>query len=272
MKIIDGEGHNIPAKYFKFPDGQVHAIPELTMSKSATIKARIRNGDELLTVLLVNDALRFNGVKEVNLDIVYMLGARMDRRMTRGEPFTLKVVADCLKGKFDRITVLDPHSEVTNALLDSQPIHATKYVREVLNRLGWSPKDSVGLVIPDAGATHRDEDMNIELGGYQLIQCLKVRDPATGKLTGFKVLGRNDLPPKVLIVDDLCDGGGTFAGLADKLHQYGVKWVGLYVTHGVFSKGYSIEGIDHSFTTTSYRPREEVPADANVTILGEDLA
>ncbi len=272
MKIVDANGNNISVKEFKFPDGQVHVVPGTpNASESVTIKARIRNGDELLGVLLANDALRFNGVRHVNLEIAYMLAARMDRRMTAGEPFSLKVVADCLKGKFDRISVLDPHSDVTCALLDARPVLPTQYVAQAIVLLGKMDWPNLGLGIPDAGATKRVEDMAISLGGFQTVQCLKHRDPATGKLSGFKVLNRNDLPQNVLLVDDICDGGGTFAGIGEKLKLYGVKRVGLYVTHGIFSKGFEIPNIDQIFTTTSYRSREEYPA-ANITVLGDDLA
>jgi ribose-phosphate pyrophosphokinase len=40
----------------------------------------------------------------------------------------------------------------------------------------------------------------------------------------------------VLVVDDLCDGGATFLALADALADV-VADAGLYVSHGVFSKG-----------------------------------
>lgn len=272
MKILDANGKNLDVKQFTFPDGQIHVIPaDPHASESVTIKARIRNGDELLAVLLANDALRFNGVREVNLEIAYMLAARMDRRMTSGEPFSLKVVAECLKGKFEKISVLDPHSDVTCALLDAHAVLPTQYVGEAIRRLGWKSGDSVGIGIPDAGAEKRDEELARLLGGFQTVQCLKKRDPATGKLSGFKILNRGDLPSWLLLVDDICDGGGTFNGLAELLRTYGVKWIGLYATHGIFSKGYKIDNIDHIFTTTSYRPREEYPTDL-VTVLGDDLA
>lgn len=39
-------------------------------------------------------------------------------------------------------------------------------------------------------------------------------------------------------VSDICDGGGTFIGIADAMKDYGLS-LGLYVTHGIFSKGFS---------------------------------
>jgi ribose-phosphate pyrophosphokinase len=59
----------------------------------------------------------------------------------------------------------------------------------------------------------------------------------------------------VLIVDDLCDGGGTFTAHASVLLAAGATAVDLYVTHGIFSKGLPLDHIDRVFTTDSYRRR-----------------
>ena len=55
-----------------------------------------------------------------------------------------------------------------------------------------------------------------------------------------------------LIVDDICDGGGTFSGIAQVLRANGAEKIYLCVTHGIFSKGIEINGIDEIFTTDSY--------------------
>jgi ribose-phosphate pyrophosphokinase len=67
--------------------------------------------------------------------------------------------------------------------------------------------------------------------------CSKHRDPETGKFLGFEVPLIKT--PKALIVDDICDGGGTFRGIAAKVReqQPGEVQMFLYVTHGIFSQG-----------------------------------
>jgi phosphoribosylpyrophosphate synthetase len=72
----------------------------------------------------------------------------------------------------------------------------------------------------------------------------------------------------VLIVDDICDGGGTFLGISDALGSRlrslgdvgGDYILGLYVTHGIFSKGFCdlIEKFDHVYTTDSFNRKEAV--------------
>lgn len=270
MKIEDNNHYPVGIKEFKFPDGQVHVKADLSkgIPYSVYISACLKSGDDVLSVLLANEALRHAGVPRVELDISYLLGARMDRRIAKGEPFTLKVIAELLRGKFDKITVLDPHSDVACALLDADPILPTKYVDEVVKTF-YIKDGSFALCAPDAGATKRVEQIAQATGCAQVVQCLKHRDMKTGKLSGFKVMDPATLPRNVLIVDDISDGGGTFTAIGGLLKSSGVKKVGLYVTHGIFSKGFELENIDHIYTTTSYRQRKEYPE--SVTVVGPDL-
>ncbi len=87
---------------------------------------------------------------------------------------------------------------------------------------------------------------------------MKERDVKTGALTNFKTAA-NDLSNQTcFIVDDICDGGGTFAGTAKMLMEEGAAKVVLIVTHGIFSKGSEIEFVDEIYTTDSYRTVEIV--------------
>jgi len=69
------------------------------------------------------------------------------------------------------------------------------------------PNLYTGIIAPDKGALNRAEalahafEVPLYIGG-------KTRDFETGKLTGFTM---ESLPEggKFLIVDDICDGGGT---------------------------------------------------------------
>ena len=91
------------------------------------------------------------------------------------------------------------------------------------------------MVIPDAGAAKKAYEW---LGGAEVIQAQKTRNTATGELSGFSIpvtdLGGRDC----LIVDDICDGGGTFLGLAKELQAANAGALTLAVTHGLFTKGF----------------------------------
>jgi len=60
----------------------------------------------------------------------------------------------------------------------------------------------------------------------------KKRDFETGQLTGFTC--EELLEGRYLVVDDICDGGGTFRGLAAAT-GLPKENLDLWVSHGVFS-------------------------------------
>lgn len=73
----------------------------------------------------------------------------------------------------------------------------------------------------------------------------------------------------LLIIDDICDGGGTFIQLAEKLKGLGAAKIGLFVTHGIFSKGYKDlnKWFDKIYSCDTYREKPdyciEVADDSN---------
>jgi ribose-phosphate pyrophosphokinase len=94
-----------------------------------------------------------------------------------------------------------------------------------------------GLICPDAGAERRTSELN-KLFNVPITYARKKRDSKTGALSGFHL---DPLPEAgaYLIADDICDGGGTFIGLAQEYRKdpKGIGALFLWVTHGIFSKG-----------------------------------
>ena len=115
------------------------------------------------------------------------------------------------------------------------------------------------MVSPDGGALKKIYKLSEALGGLEVLECSKSRDVKTGALSGFKVYADHLQGRDCLIVDDICDGGGTFVGLAEQLRAHGAGKLYLAVSHGIFSKGF--EGLkavfERVFTTDSFRSWEE---------------
>jgi ribose-phosphate pyrophosphokinase len=61
------------------------------------------------------------------------------------------------------------------------------------------------------------------------------------------------------MVDDICDGGGTFLGLAEELKSKNAGKLFLAVSHGIFSKGISklSSMFENIFTTDSIKSMDE---------------
>lgn len=240
---------------FTFSGGEPHIKinPDFDVSEPVTITHRINSFNDFGLLLLAIDALKRMDVKLINVFIPYFPAARQDRVMISGEPLSVKVYADILNSlKLNKVTVFDAHSEVTPALLDNcEVIPNHTFIAEVLKKIGKEVK----LISPDGGALKKIYKVSEYLGGVEVVECSKSRDVKTGKLSGFKVYNDDLEGMDCLIVDDICDGGGTFVGLAEELKKKNAGKLYLAVSHGIFNKGFDVfqKDFEKIFTTNSFR-------------------
>lgn len=261
LNLIYPDLSDLDCKISLFPDGQPHiridvvTISDIWYKEPVRIFARINNPNDLLLVLFAKNTLSYLGFREIELHISYLMAARMDRVMIDGEPFSLKVVAQMINlAGFTKVKIFDPHSEVAIALIEkAHTVNNYAFVADALAHYYEAhTKNDYCLVSPDAGALKKVHKLASYLNVFDVIQCSKTRDVKTGALTGFNT-AEDDLSGKeCFIVDDICDGGGTFAGTAKMLKGKGASKVHLIVSHGIFSKGPEIEAIDEIYTTDSY--------------------
>lgn len=212
----------------------LHAYPDGTpiMTRPADLpEAVMVRGDlqALITALFWIDAVSQRYGSAPHLVVPCVPGQRQDRLNASGDYlFTAKSVAQAINARqCPSVTVLDPHSDVTPALIDRCRVATAANDLVPMNRR-WD-----GVIAPDGGATKRAH-LAGQLLGVPVFHAWKSRDVTTGDLTGF---GVQSLPKgRYLVVDDLCDGGGTFVGLAAAIEREGCE-ADLFVTHGLFTKG-----------------------------------
>lgn len=267
LNLIYPERSDIRFKTMVFPDGQPHikidmeSIKGLDRHQPLRILTRIANANDLLLTLFIKNTLDYLEFEQVELQISYLLAARMDRVMLDGEPFSLKIVAGMLnQGRFKKVKIFDPHSEVATALIErSYAVANHQYVKDALEHyFDYHPATEYCLVSPDAGALKKIHKLAQFLDVNNVVECMKERDVKTGALTSFKTTAERLNHQTCFIVDDICDGGGTFAGTAKMLKEKGAASVNLIVSHGVFSKGTEIEAVDKIYTTDSFRAVEQL--------------
>ena len=250
-----------------FPGGEPHVSsnPELfeaiaqecaNFGSDLRIIAKVESFNDIGAMMVLKD-LADRTFPEVPVDLVipYLPGARQDR----GAPLTCKIYADIINGmNFRAVWTIDPHSDVMPAMIDRlQVISQYDAFKNSLSEMGPlnNLRDTV-LVAPDQGAAKRVEAFAAQTG-HTVVYAQKHRDFSTGKLSGFScepipLLGTSHT--QVVILDDICDGGGTFLGLADVLEYEDGRKVQAYnrhlvITHGIFSKG--ITGLLQSFATVT---------------------
>jgi ribose-phosphate pyrophosphokinase len=227
MIKIDGEVVNIGS----FPDGSmlVKYDPEPHQRVGhAKISWYYENDREFVALMYLVKHLRSNEVNDIYLYMPYIPNARQDRVKTPEDVFTLKYFAEMLNSlKFERVEVLDPHSSVSEALIDNLCIYTPSfYISSILRGM-----DNIKTMVfyPDEGAMKRYSGM-VDLP-YAF--GIKKRDWKTGTIEGLDVAGAVDqiAGKDILIVDDICSRGGTFLHSAKKLKELGANDIYLFISH-----------------------------------------
>lgn len=125
-------------------------------------------------------------------------------------------------------------------------------------------KDAI-ICYPDRGAFERKYKVTNDY-----ILCNKQRDTADGELSRFNLDCRGiDLTGKrVVVLDDLCDGGGTFCGIAPLLKEKNPSEIDLCVTHAIQKEGLRrvAKEYDHVYITNSYKDWEKEELPGNITV------
>lgn len=236
INLNTGEGYTKVV----FPDSQPHINIQVTEYEYLSrVIVSLDNPSKLLELCLVSDALdNIRKIHKSELHITYLMGARYDRVINQGDSFDLKVVARIINSlKFVDVYLYDPHSDVATALIEDSIVVDNRELVEIYDK-----KNAV-LIIPDAGAAkkaHKYTEWNSNL--VDTVHCAKYRAPKTGDISldvldPQKCAGRH-----CVIIDDICDGGGTFIAIANDLRGKGYNPLSmtLIVTHGIFSKGFNI--------------------------------
>jgi len=254
-------------KYIEFSDSHTHIKFEsleadLKKAEHITIKTRLSSLNDVFVLLQATDAIRSirSGI-HIDLVVTYLICGRYDRPMYEGDSFDLKIIADLLvQRKYDHITIYEPHSDISTALLDAKAVHPldsylTTFITNTYCEDGVY-KD-VCIVVPDLGAVKRAENFAKSLGkDIPIVYVHKKRDILTGEIKGVTILNPENLQKNIVIYDDLCDGGRTFIELARAIRMINPDCIiTLAITHGIFSKGFNpiLEVIDRIVTTNSFR-------------------
>ena len=248
-----------------FPDGTKKIeIPVNWLGVRVNINWFYESDEELVTLLFIVKHLKDKNDYHpfIHLFMPYIPNARFDRVRSKNEVFTLKWFCDIINSlDFKEVKVLDPHSYVSEALINNlKVIDPKKIINSFINKnfLEAISLNKFSLFYPDEGAMKRSSGM------FKIPYTfgVKKRDWETGEIRGLDIVGDEKFikGKKVMIVDDICSRGGTFYHSAKKLKELGAEEVYLYVTH---CENTILEGdlltsglIEKVFTTNSIFTKE----------------
>lgn len=257
-KTLNGWTVDSPLQSVTFPDGAVHISGADNPTSFDFQIAWVTGLDhsDLFTLAMWADVCSSRGERSV-LVLPYLPGARMDR----GVPFGSAIYGDFIRTMVrpDKLVTLDPHSDSAlvsfkGSLFETIVFPVERIIRQEIQdpSIDLQVPRYVGVIAPDAGAVGR-ASRAAKVMGVPLFRAEKVRDFSTGKLSGFGMKDHLPSEGKLLIVDDICDGGGTFLGLAEATGLTKDR-LDLFVTHGVFSKGFDSlsDHFGRIYTTNSF--------------------
>lgn len=267
MKLIINEAYEYPVNTMVFNGGEVNVnilkdnkqLRKFSSISTIALMTQLRNAEDIMELILTKDAVdRFCAPRlsqpQIDLVIHYLPYARQDRVCNKGEAHSLVAFTKLVNGmNFDTVVVADCHSPVGTALLNNCTELTQKDIiygcPDLTNKLR---SGAYTLVSPDAGAEKKTLELAKEFN-CKMIRATKTRDVATGKIINIGFVDPIPELTNFLIVDDICDGGGTFFPLAEELTT-SLNKIELYVTHGIFSKGISglLEKFDTIYTTDSF--------------------
>jgi ribose-phosphate pyrophosphokinase len=229
----------IQFKQWKFPGGEIGVqlpVNRITHG-SYLIQFIYENSDDMVVFLNLCDALKELDVGEYDIrcEMSYLPYARQDRACNPGESNSLVIFVKMLQDNHcGRYFLCDVHSKVGTDLFDRFGIQYT-------HKEQWQCAENLPafdiFIAPDAGATSKIVKQCQHRFGTTKVICLtKTRIDG---LVVYNDLTYDTVKGDVCVVDDLCDGGATFLVLGEMLRrtQPNIKSLGLYVTHGIFSKG-----------------------------------
>src|ERR1044071_3722289 len=198
--------------------------------------------DNLMELLLMIDAARRASADKVIAVIPYYGYARQDRKDKPRVAIGSKLVANMLVAAgADRVITMDLHAPQIQGYFDIPVDHLDSHALFIpyIENLRL---ENLTFTAPDVGATNRIRAI-ANYFGAEMVICDKHRKRAN-EIASMVVIG--DVAGKdIVIIDDICDTGGTLAKSASLLKEKGARSVRALITHPVLS-GKAYENIENS--------------------------
>lgn len=206
------------------------------------IQSTYAPADNLMQLLLMIDAAKRASAYRVVAVIPYYGYARQDRKDKPRVAIGAKLIATLLEAAgADRVITMDLHAPQIQGFFDV-PVDHLDSSAIFIPYIDQLKLPNLSFAAPDVGSTNRVR----EIASYfnaEMVICDKHRKRAN-EIASMVVIG--DVKGRdVVLVDDICDTGGTLAKAAGLLKEKGANSVRAMITHPVLS-GKAYENIENS--------------------------
>jgi ribose-phosphate pyrophosphokinase len=186
----------------------------------------------LMELLVMLDAFRRSSAERLTAVVPYYGYGRSDKKDRPRVPIAAKMVANLIRtAGADRILTIDLHAAQIQGFFDIPVDHL--YAAPVMIKYYLqSPLPNLTVVAPDTGGAERARAYAKRLNA-ELALCDKRRERANVAEV-MNVVG--DVEGRsCLIVDDMCDTGGSLTKVAKALKEAGAATIHACFTHAVLS-------------------------------------
>jgi len=195
-----------------------------------------------MELLIMLDTFRRASAERVTAVIPYFGYARSDKKDRPRVPIAAKLVANLITtAGAHRILTVDLHASQIQGFFDI-PVDHLYAAPVIVDYFRENPIENMVVVAPDTGGAERARAYAKRLDAG-LALCDKRREKANVaevmNVVG-DVRGKN-----CLIIDDMCDTGGTICKVSDALYNAGADKVYACFTHAVLS-GKAVDNLTNS--------------------------
>ncbi len=231
--------------------------------------------DNLMELYLLVRTMKRASAASITAVIPYYGYARQDRKVAGRVPISAADVALMLEvAGVDRVVTVDLHCGQIQGFFHDVPVDNLYAAFMFISYFASKDLQNVVVVAPDAGGVERAKKFmeNLTKQGIPAEMALISKQRAkAGVIQSMNLIG-DVAEADVIIVDDLCDTGGTLVKAAELLKEQGANRVFVAVTHPVFS-GNALEKIrdsmiDEMVITDTIPLRGEVPDNIHLISVG----
>jgi ribose-phosphate pyrophosphokinase len=228
----------------RFSDGEMQV--EYTESVRGNfvflVQSTYAPSDNLMELLLMIDAARRASAYKIIAVIPYYGYARQDRKDRPRVAIGSKLVANLLTAAgADRVVTMDLHAPQIQGYFDI-PVDHLDSSAIFIPYIESLKLPNLTFAAPDVGSANRIR----EIASYfeaEMVICDKHRKRAN-EIASMRVIGEVQ-DRDIVIIDDICDTGGTLVKSASMLKEKGARSVRALITHAVLS-GNAYENIEGS--------------------------